>query len=567
MQKVVQKVLRLQTFGGLSLHGDRGPLGGAAAQPRRLALLAVLAEAGERGVTRDGLVGLLWPEVDETRARSALSQALYALKRDAGGEPLVAGYDRLCLDPNVITSDLAEFEDAIARGDLAAAASLYTGTFLDGVHLSDPAEFEHWLDTTRFRLGRAVEDFFEQLAVEAENRSDHSAAAEWWRRLTALDPLKTGAVLGLMEALARTGDRAGALRQAERYERRVREEMDGSASEDVVRYARKLRGAAGDQRVADRFVIERELGRGGMAIVYLARDTKHDRPVALKMLHPELGAAIGRERLAREIGITARLQHPHILPLHDSGEWGDTLFYVMPFVDGESLRARLARDGRLPIAAASGMGREVAGALDHAHRRGVVHGDVKPENILLADDHAILADFGIARVMSGALEPGAAPGQPLGTAAYAAPEQVAGGATASPAADVFSLGCILFEMLAGRPPWIGATPRAVLARHATSPAPSLRSLRDDTPAWLAELVQRMLERDPSRRPATGGDVVRALSSGADAPPSRLPLAGEALIGRDAEMNAALALLDRPAADVRLVTLTGPGGVGKTSLSL
>ncbi|HWE42950.1 MAG TPA: protein kinase, partial [Gemmatimonadaceae bacterium] len=492
MQKLAQTLPRLQTLGGLSLIGDHGPLGGAAAQPRRLVVLALLAAAGERGLTRDQLIGLLWPEVEETRARSALSQALYALKRDAGGESLVAGYDRLTLDAQAITSDIGLFEDAVARGDLARAAALYRGAFLDGVHLASAPGFEHWLDTTRFRLARAAEDVFEKLAIDAEARDDHAAAAEWWRRLTALDPLRTGAVLGLMEALARTGDRAGALRHAERYERRVREEMDGSASEDVVRYARRLRGAGGEQRIADRFVIERELGRGGMAVVHLARDTKHDRPVALKILHPGLGAAIGRDRLAREIGITARLQHPHILPLHDSGEWGDTLFYVMPYVDGESLRARLAAGAPLAIPDALGIAREVASALDHAHRRGVVHGDVKPENILIADGHAILADFGIARVMSAALANSESAAAPSGTAPYAAPEQDDGTTSISPCADVFSLGCVVFEMLAGRPPWIGASPRTVVARRAAHPAPALRSLRDDTPPWLADLVQRML---------------------------------------------------------------------------
>jgi DNA-binding SARP family transcriptional activator/tRNA A-37 threonylcarbamoyl transferase component Bud32 len=469
-------VLRLKTFGGLSLESHRGSLGGAATQRRRLGLLAVLAEAGTRGLTRDKLIGLLWPEIDESRARSALSQALYALKRDTGEEQLVLGYDRLALNARALTSDVAEFEDAVARDDPARAAALYAGVFLDGVHLADAPEFEHWLDGARLRLERAAERVLERLAIEAESRQEHAVAADWWRRITAQDPLKTSAVLRLMEALVAGGDRAGALRQAERYVERAREEMD-TPSAAVIAFAERLRGAAPEHRVTDRFLIERELGRGHSAVVYLARDTKHGRRVALKMLHPQLGAAIGRERLARGIRLTASLQHPHILPLHDSGEWADTLYYVTPFVDGESLRARLAREGRLTIHDALTIGQQIAGALDHAHRHGIVHGDVKPANILLSDGHAVLADFGMAHLISDTRETVETP---------------------NPACDVQRLGSVLFEMLAGRAP--------SLRSHALAP-PSIRSARPETPPWLDELVQQMLPGEPSRRRPAG----RALS--------------------------------------------------------
>jgi predicted ATPase/DNA-binding SARP family transcriptional activator len=535
-------LLRLKTFGGLSLESDDGALGGAAAQRRRLGVLAVLAAAGSRGLTRDKLIGLLWPEVDETRARSALSQALYALRRDTGEAELIVGYDRLTLNEHVLTSDVGEFELAIAHGDLAHGASLYAGTFLDGVHLDNAPEFEHWLGETRLRLGRAAERALEQLAREAAERRDHAMAAEWWRRVTAIDPLKASAVLGLMESLVATGDRAGALRHAELYEQRAHAELF-DASADVAAFARSLRGEHEAQRVADRFVIERELGRGDQAVVYLAHDAKHDRHVAFTMLHPPVGAAIGRERLAHDIRTAARLQHPHILPLLEFGEWADTIFYVTPFVDGESLRARLDRERQLAVPDVLTIAQEIAGALDHAHRHGVMHGDVKPENILLADGHAFLMDFGIARAMAESIgiEPDA------------------------DARDVARLGYVLYEMLGGRPPWNGTAARAGAAQHSRPSAPALRTVRPDTPPWLDDLVRQMLACDPSHRMPTAGEIARALTNGASAPPSRIPTTGDAIIGRDVELAAACALLDR--ADVALVTLTGPGGVGKTRLAI
>ena len=559
-------VLRLKTFGGLSLEGEHGPLSGAAAQRRRLAVLAVLAAAGGRGITRDKLVGLLWPEVDETRARAALSQSVYALKRDTGEDQMVLGHDMLVLNPLVVTSDVAEFEDAISRDNAALAANLYIGPFLDGVFLPDAPDFEHWIDGVRLRLGQAAERVLERLASEAEHRKDYIAAADWWRRLTAIDPLRTRAVLGLMGALAESGDRAAALRHAERYTERVREEMDGEPSTAVTELADTLRGQAGHERFVDRFVIERELGRGGMAVVYLARDTKHDRSVALKVLRADMSAAIGRERFEREIRVTAGLQHPHILPLHDSGEWGDGLFYVMPFVDGESLRTRLNRERKLSIGDALLVAQEVAEALSHAHRRGVVHRDVKPENILLADGHAIVADFGIARVVSHSLDAQfVQAGISLGTPAYMAPEQISAEGDEGPPCDIFSLGCVLFEMLAGRPPWIGATPSSVLARRHTQSAPVLRTLRPDVPSWLGDVVRDMLADEPTRRPGSASEVVRLLTAGGATVQSRLPDIDDEMIGREAELRAVASLLDRP--DVRLLTLTGAAGTGKTRLAI
>ena len=212
--------------------------------------------------------------------------------------------------------------------------------------------------------------------------------------------------------------------------------------------------------IAERYSIERELGQGGMAWVYLAHDTKHRRPVAIKVLRPELGEAIGADRFMREIEIAARLTHPHILPLHDSGEAAGLLYYVMPFIEGESLRDRLQREVQLPLDDALKITREIADALAYAHACGVVHRDVKPENILLKSGHAFIADFGIARAVSSAGEDKlTVTGMSLGTPAYMSPEQVEGGQIDG-RSDLYSLACVLFEALAGEPPFRGPNAQA-----------------------------------------------------------------------------------------------------------
>src|SRR6184192_514675 len=227
--------------------------------------------------------------------------------------------------------------------------------------------------------------------------------------------------------------------------------------------------------LSDRYTIERELGRGGMATVYLAQDLKHHRKVAIKVLKPELAAALGPERFLQEIEIAAGLTHPHILPLHDSGEATGLLYYVMPYVEGETLRNRLDGAGQLPVAEAVQITREVADALSHAHRHDVVHRDIKPENILLSGGHAVVADFGIARAISVAgRDKFTATGMAVGTPAHMSPEQASGQSRIDGRADIYALGCMLYEMLAGDPPFLASTPQAVLARQALDPVPRLR---------------------------------------------------------------------------------------------
>ena len=259
-----------------------------------------------------------------------------------------------------------------------------------------------------------------------------------------------------------------------------------------------------------RYVFERELGRGGMATVFLARDLKHGREVAVKVLRPELATSIGPDRFLREIQVAARLTHPHILPLHDSGEAEGLLYYVMPYVEGESLRDRLEREHRLPLEHALALGREVADALDYAHQHGVVHRDIKPENILLANDHAVIADFGIARALSiGAdlTDVGLAVGTPM----YMSPEQAGGDPELDGRSDIYSLGCVLFEALAGVPPFSGRTAQAILVQRLLDDPPPLRSLVPTIPAVVEAAVGRALARAPEDRFATAAGLAAALA--------------------------------------------------------
>jgi len=263
--------------------------------------------------------------------------------------------------------------------------------------------------------------------------------------------------------------------------------------------------------LADRYTIEREIGRGGMATVYLAQDLKHGRPVALKVLLPELAATIGGERFLQEIRLTANLQHPHILPLYDSGEADRLLFYVMPNIEGESLRDRLKRETQLPVEAALRIAEQAASALDFAHRHDVIHRDIKPENILLHEGEAMVADFGIALAVKAAGgERLTETGLSIGTPEYMSPEQVAGERNLDARSDIYSLACVLFEMLAGQPPFTAATAQAVLARHVTDPAPAITTVRPSVPAPVAAAIAKALGKAPADRFSSASTFAEAL---------------------------------------------------------
>ncbi len=265
---------------------------------------------------------------------------------------------------------------------------------------------------------------------------------------------------------------------------------------------------------AGRYVIEGELGHGATAAVYLARDLKHGRHVALKVLRPDLAASLESARFLREIRLLARLQHPHILPLFDSGEEDGALFYVMPRVEGETLGQRLRRDGQIAVGEALRITREVADALAYAHAHDVVHRDIKPDNILLDGTHALVADFGIARAVHRAVDSGGdritSAGLAIGTPAYMSPEQASGEREVEGRSDIYSLACVLYEMLAGRYPFQGPSLQSMIARRFAGPPPPVSTLREGVPREVDEALTRALQPAPEDRFQTVREFCEAL---------------------------------------------------------
>ena len=268
------------------------------------------------------------------------------------------------------------------------------------------------------------------------------------------------------------------------------------------------------EALSQSYSIDRELGRGGMATVYLAQDSKHDRVVALKVLHPDLAASLGPDRFLREIKLAARLNHPHILPLFDSGSADGMLYYVMPYVEGESLRERLDRDGKLPIDEAIRFAQGIASALDYAHRQGIVHRDVKPENVMLYEGMPMVMDFGIAKAVSAAgSETLTQTGMMIGTPAYVSPEQAAGEMNLDGKSDQYSLACMLYEMISGERPFAGNSPQSIMAKRFTETPKPLGELRSAVPASVDWAVNKAMSTESSGRFATSAQFAQALVSG------------------------------------------------------
>ena len=560
---------QLTTFGGLSLRGEAA-VGAIAAQRRPLALLALLAASGESGLSRDKLLLYLWPESDEEHARNTLRQLLHSLRHGLSEPDLLLGTSDLRLNPNTITSDVNDFETALGRRDFEGVATAYRGSFLDGFHLGGAPEFQYWVDARRAEYTSRVAAALEVLARKASQLGEAETALRWWQRLAALDPLNSRIAVELMKALAATGNPAGALQHARVHEALVREELGAAPDGAVAELAGRLRtpvppsassaaarksedspparlerqafGLGPDPggvpktlpaqltklrerlqaALADRYIVERELARReGTTRVFVARDVKHHRSVALKVLHPALASAMDIHRFVREVAVTTGLQHPNILPILESGEAGAQGWYATPQLNGESLRDRLIRESKLPLAAAIDIALEVADALDYAHRAGVIHRDIKPENIYLAEGHALVMNFGLATALMAAAGPKlTGTGMLVGTPAYMSPEQ-AQGVPVDTRSDVYSLACVLYEMMAGEPPHTGPTPQAIIAKRIMDAAQPAVRLGADIPDAVARVLIGALAPLPEDRLSTT-DFIRQLQQVSVVDPEGLP---------------------------------------------
>ena len=533
-------MLRLNTFGGLVLQQDGQLHTGPAAQRRRLALLAIVAAAGRRGVSRDKLIAILWPDSDPEAARHSLYQALHAIRRSLGSDEVFLGSATLQLNPQLVGSDVAEFDEALGQGAHEAMARLYRGPFLDGFRLENAPEFERWQDAERLRCAREFAGALEALAAAASARGDPPAAARWWRRLASAEPVSTRAALGLIESLAAAGDRAGALQFAGVHTALVRQHLDTEPDAAVEQWISRLRAGdvpapaapapasrpragapardAAEQEVeeikralAERYQVGEKLSEGAMLLVFAARDRRDTRPVELHVLNPRLAALGSGARVVEALERVAALHEPRIVPLRECGMLQGVIYFATAPVEGQSLRDRLARDRQLPLDEARRLTADLLDVLVYAHGRDVRHGDLRPKHVLLGRTGPAVTSFGLVEALDIAAAGSAgSTAVTIGAPAYLSPEQLAGEAAADERSDVYSAGCIAFEMLAGEPPFAGRNLGAVLSRKLTQAAPPVRTHRESVSPGLEAFVARCLARLPADRFQTAAEAREAL---------------------------------------------------------
>jgi DNA-binding SARP family transcriptional activator len=533
-------VLRLITLGGLALTRDGAPYAGAAAQRRRLAIMAVLATAGPAGVTRDKLLAYFWPDSGEDQARHALNQALHQIRQALGADAIASGSMSLALNVGVVSSDVAEFDQASADRALERAAAVYQGPFLDGFFLSDAPDFERWVTATRARLGRTWASIVDSLASAASARRDRAAVVRWRQQLANADPLNANSIIALVEAHVANGDRAAALRAVTAHDTLVRTELDSEPDQEIQHWITRLKSAPRveaaarsdvsrepvtaesrlrtriDQASGGRYAVDRVLSKGAVLTTLAVTDTRDHTVAALHVVSTQAMGHADPERFCDTMRRVATVGDPRIVPVLDVLATDEITYFVTPPQTGPTLRERLVRDRQLAIPDSIRLARDLAATLAVAHAHAVTHGDLRPKHIGLLSDGVIVGGWLLVEALapigdvggSSAIETAVTIAAP----AYASPEQLEGGRLPDARSDVYSLGCVLFETLAGMPPFAPSGGHAILARKLTEPAPSVRDARESVPAEIDAILRTCLARSPADRYASGAALADALAA-------------------------------------------------------
>jgi len=535
-------MLRLTTFGGIALTQNSNPVVGAAASARRLAILILIAESGQRGFDRDALASMLWPDSEPEQARHSLHQALYAMRR-SHGDDVIIGTKMLHVSTALFSTDIWEFETAIQRRQFEEAATLYRGPFAQGFSVPEGIDVEQRLDVMRSRFAREYASAVETLATDAARRGDHARRARWWQSLADANPLSARTTAELIDALVAAGEKAQALQAALRHESVVKKEFGTAADPEIVKRILRLRSAAPTQAersdapgvirrdgvsrsletaeneataakeqrrlarlsraLGSRYRIDGPIEEGSLLVTYGAVDSAGHR-VEIHAIHAHIVAATSASRFLDVFQRVSALGTTHVNPVFDFGSDEDLFYFVTGERSTPTLRDRLRQERELPVRDAVAIAQDVAAALAHAHAHGVRHGDLRPKHIMFGPTGVRVGAFGVIDAVAPEAEWRATSTVvTFGSPAYLSPEQLMGDVKSDTRSDVYAFGCIVYEMLAGEPPFGRPSRGSGLGRKLTQSPPKLRSIRESVPEALEDVVHTCLARLPADRYATG----------------------------------------------------------------